>query len=463
MATFHEMTDESGARVVRCFVKGAPDELLARASTVHDADAGPLPADGAVKELYLAENARLGSEGLRVLATARKDFDATSFDATADLLPLVASGLELLSLVGIVDPPRPTAKASIEKATAAGIRVRMITGDHAVTAGAIARELGIEGEVMTGAQFAGMDDDTVLAQIDNVGVIARVTPEDKVRFVDLLKRQGHIVAMTGDGVNDAPALKKADIGIAMGITGTEVAKDAAVMVLTDDNFSTIVKAVELGRGLYDNLVKYIRFQMGCLFGFIVSFLGAAIFNLAGGVPFLPLQTLWINFTTMLFQAVGLGYGEPGAGLMERRPRDPEEPILPRPTMLWLVAIGLVMGVATLGTITWAEGAFNRPVALTMGVVTFSLASLFFSLATRDQSRTVFSLDTVSDKTLVRSTAATVVTLILTTVFAPLQAFLQTVSLDLGQWLICVAAALPVLLASEIRVIVLRRRTAHPAA
>ena len=173
--------------------------------------------------------------------------------------------------------------------------------------------------MITGAEFAAMDDDEALAAIDDVGVIARVTPEDKVRLVDLLKRQGHIVAMTGDGVNDAPALKKADIGIAMGITGTEVAKDAAVMVLTDDNFSTIVKAVELGRGLYDNLVKYIRFQMGCLFGFIVSFLGAGIFNIAGGVPFLPLQTLWINFTTMLFQAVGLGYGEPAAGLMDRSP------------------------------------------------------------------------------------------------------------------------------------------------
>ena len=325
-----------------------------------------------------------------MLATARKDFDASSFDPAADLLALVADGLELMSLVGIVDPPRPSAKASIEKATAAGIRVRMITGDHAVTAGAIARQLGIEGEVLTGAEFASMDDDAVLAQIDKVGVIARVTPEDKVRLVDLLKRQGNIVAMTGDGVNDAPALKKADIGIAMGITGTEVAKDAAVMVLTDDNFSTIVKAVELGRGLYDNLVKYIRFQMGCLFGFIVSFLGAAIFNLAGGIPFLPLQTLWINFTTMLFQAVGLGYGEPGAGLMSRRPRDPEEPILPRPTMLWLVTVGVVMGAATLATITWAEGAFNRPVALTMGVVTFSLACILFSLATRDETRTVFS-------------------------------------------------------------------------
>ena len=463
MATFHRMTDDSGAEVVRCFVKGAPDELLARAATVHDADQGAVPADGRFRDLYLAENTRLGAEGLRVLATARKDFDPTTFDVDGDLLAVVADGLELMSLVGIVDPPRPSAKASIATAEAAGIRVRMITGDHAVTAGAIARKIGIEGTVMTGAEFAAMDDDAALKRIDDVGVIARVTPQDKVRLVELLKRQGHIVAMTGDGVNDAPALKSADIGIAMGITGTEVAKDAAVMVLTDDNFSTIVKAVELGRGLYDNLVKYIRFQMGCLFGFIVSFLGAAIFNIAGGVPFLPLQTLWINFTTMLFQAVGLGYGKPAAGLMDRRPRDPEEPILPRPQMAWLVVIGLIMGVATLGVITWAEGAFDRTVALTMGVVTFSLASLLFSLATRDESRTVFSLDALSDKTFVRSTALSVLTLILTTVLGPLQAFLGTVALDTRQWLVCVAAALPVLVASEVRVLVRRRRGAQVSA
>jgi Ca2+-transporting ATPase len=459
MATFHSMTDDEGERVVRCFVKGAPDELLARAATVHDADAGPRPVDGVARERYLEENARLGVEGLRVLATARKDFDPATFDASADLLALVAEGLELLSLVGIVDPPRPTAKASIETAAEAGIRVRMITGDHAVTAGAIARQLGIHGEVMTGAEFASLDDEAVLSRIDDVGVIARVTPEDKVRLVDLLKRQGGVVAMTGDGVNDAPALKRADIGIAMGITGTEVAKDAAVMVLTDDNFSTIVRAVELGRGLYDNLVKYIRFQMGCLFGFIVSFLGAAIFNLAGGVPFLPLQTLWINFTTMLFQAVGLGYGEPGSGLMQRRPRDPDEPILTRTTMAWLVTVGAAIGVATLAVITWAEAEHGRPAALTMGVVTFSLAGLLFSLATRDESTTVFSLETVSDKTLVRSTALTIVTLVVTTTLGPLQALLETVALDTGQWLVCIGAALPVLILSEVRALVLGRRTA----
>jgi Ca2+-transporting ATPase len=283
MATFHRMSCAPGAEVIRCFVKGAPDQLLARAGSVFDADHGPVPVSGEARQKYLAENQRLGEQGLRVIATARKDIDPAAFDPEADLLSLI-SDLELLSLVGIVDPPRPSARESIAIARSAGIRVRMITGDHAVTAAAIAGQLGIEGRVITGAEFGAMSDDQAGSTIDDVGVIARVTPEHKVRLVDVLKMNDQTVAMTGDGVNDAPALKKADIGIAMGITGTEVTKEAAVMILTDDNFSTIVKAVELGRGLYDNLTKYVRFQMGCLFGFILSFLGASIFNVAGGCP-----------------------------------------------------------------------------------------------------------------------------------------------------------------------------------
>jgi P-type Ca2+ transporter type 2C len=462
MATFHKMTDSYGTEVIRCFVKGAPDQLLARAATVFDADAGPVPADEKFRELYLAENQRLGEQGLRVMATARRDFDPAAFDLGADLLSLV-NGLELLALVGIVDPPRPTAKAAIATARAAGIRIRMITGDHAVTAAAIARELGIDGTVITGAEFGAMSDDEALNRIGDVGVIARVTPEHKVRLVDMLKRQGHIVAMTGDGVNDAPALKKADIGIAMGITGTEVTKEAAVMVLTDDNFSTIIRAVELGRGLYDNLVKYVRFQMGCLFGFIVSFLGASIFNIAGGVPFLPLQTLWINFTTLLFQAIGLGYGQPAPALMERRPGPPDRPILTRSGFAWLVSVGLVMGAGTLGVLSWAEQAHTQAIAHTMGVVTFSLYALFFSIETRDERRTAFSLDTFSDSKFVIATGVSILTLLLTTVFGPLQALLKTTSLDVRQWLICLAVALSIVVVSEVRKAVARRRTvpSHP--
>ena len=305
MATFHRMRGASGTDVIRAYVKGAPDQLLARASVAQGPDGKVHPIDDDVRRRYLAENESLGAEGLRVLATAQRDFDPATFNPGADLLPLVTD-LHLLALVGIVDPPRSEARDAIARAKSAGIEVRMITGDHAVTAEAIARQLGIEGRAITGAEFAAMPDEEADRAIDDIGVIARVAPEDKVRLVEILRRKGHVIAMTGDGVNDAPALKKADIGVAMGITGTEVSKEAAVMILTDDNFATIVKAVEQGRALYDNLMRYIRFQMASLFGFIGTFLGASIFNILGGVPFLPLQTLWINFTVTVFQAVGLG-------------------------------------------------------------------------------------------------------------------------------------------------------------
>jgi Ca2+-transporting ATPase len=230
------------------------------------------------------------------------------------------------------------------------------------------------------------------------------------------------------------------------------------MILTDDDFSTIVKAVELGRGLYDNLTKYIRFQMGCLFGFIVSFLGASIFDIAGGVPFLPLQTLWINFTTLLFQAVGLGYGRPGTALMARRPRSPDRPILSRGLLLWLATIGLVIGVGTLGVTSWAEQAHTDVIAHTMGVVTFSLYALFFSISAKDERRTVFTLDTFADKTFLIATGASVATLFLATVFGPFQAFLTTTNLDIQQWLICTAVALSIIVVSEIRKAILHRIT-----
>jgi P-type Ca2+ transporter type 2C len=203
MATFHKMNDASGKQVIRCFVKGAPDQLLTRAATVFDADAGAAPADGDFRQRYLAENQRLGEQGLRVIAAARKDFDPAAFDPHADLLPLV-TGLELIALVGIVDPPRPTAKASIATAKKAGIRVRMITGDYAVTAASVASQLGIDGKVITGAEFGAMSDEQARAAIDGIGVIARVTPEHKVRLVDVLRKKGHIVAMTGDGSTTRP-------------------------------------------------------------------------------------------------------------------------------------------------------------------------------------------------------------------------------------------------------------------
>ncbi|HEY6313798.1 MAG TPA: HAD-IC family P-type ATPase [Streptosporangiaceae bacterium] len=458
MATFHKMTDASGKQVIRCFVKGAPDQLLARAATVVGADDGPAPADGAFRQRYLAENQRLGEQGLRVMATARKDFDPAAFNPSADLLPLV-TGLELLALVGMADPPRPTAKTSIAQAKAAGIRVRMITGDYAVTAAAVAGQLGIEGTVLSGAEFGAMSDAEALAKVDSIGVIARVTPEHKVRLVEVLQKQGQIVAMTGDGVNDAPAVKKADIGIAMGITGTEVTKEAAVMILTDDNFSTIVKAVELGRGLYDNLARYIRFQVGGMFGYIAAFLGASIFNIAEGIPLLPLQTLWVSFTMLSIQSVGLGYSKPAAGLMDRPPLPPSRPILTRALIVWLALAGLLMAIGTLSVIDWGDHAHGLAVARTMGMVTFALFLLLFSIESKDQRDSAFSLDTFSDKTFVITTSGSFVLLILSTVLSIFQAVLKTVRLDVRQWLICTAVALSIVVAAEVRKAVLRQTAA----
>ena len=274
----------------------------------------------------------------------------------ADLLPLV-SDLTLLALVGIVDPPRAEAKAAIATAHAAGIQVRMITGDHAVTAEAIARQLGITGRAITGAEFEAMSDEEVAREIDGIGVIARVAPEDKVHLVDILKRKGHVVAMTGDGVNDAPALKRADIGVAMGITGTEVSKEAAVIILTDDDFATIVKAVKLGRELYDNLIRYIRYQMG------------RPLRLHRHVPRRqPLLHRRGRALHAAADALGQLHRDasswpPDWGTASRAPRAHGRasrgpritPSCPSYLFTYLVVIGIVMAASTLAVIWWASG------------------------------------------------------------------------------------------------------------
>jgi len=433
--------------------------VLLISTGVHNAnlEARPLTEDASAK--YQAENRRLGEEGLRVMATAYRDLPAPGFDAGGEVLDHVEE-LTLLAMVGIVDPPRPQAKAAIATAKAAGIRVRMITGDHLVTAQTIARDLGIEGRAIAGQEFSALSDADAAAQVDEIGVLARVTPEDKVRLVDILKKKGHTVAMTGDGVNDAPALKRADIGIAMGITGTEVSKEAADMILTDDDFATIVKAVEFGRGLYDDLTRYIRFQIGCLFGIIVSFLGASICNVAAGVPFLPLQTLWINFTVILSQAIGLGYGKPSEHLMERAPRDTRAPVLSNGLIAWLAVVGTAMGVMTLSLLTWGWSAHGEAVARTMGLTAFLIAVVLWSFESRDDIRSAFSMDVFDDRTFLLATGISVAVIFFGTTLGAFQSFLDTVPLDLSQWLICIGSAATILVVTELRKFVGRRSTAR---
>jgi P-type Ca2+ transporter type 2C len=392
---------------------------------------------------------------------AQREFEPASFQPSGDLLSLVQD-LTLLAMVGIVDPPRAEARDAIAKCKSAGIRVRMITGDHATTAGAIGAELGIEGRAITGAEFAAMSDEELLGQLGEIGVIARVAPEDKVRLVRMLQQSENIVAMTGDGVNDAPALKSADIGVAMGITGTEVSKQAAVMILTDDNFATIVGAVEYGRALYDNLLKYLRFQMSTLIAYIAIFIGAGIFDIAGGIPLDPVQIIWLNFVIDVPIAIALGFDEPTGGLMERKPRPVGAPVLSTANWVRLCVQGTVMTVGTLVAYRIGEANFDVAVASTMLLSTLSLYHLAAGLLARDQVNTIFRRDFVPGATQLRRYGFALAAMILVTEIGFLQRIFSMVDLTLGQWGICLGIAISLLVVEEVIKIFIRRRTRSTA-
>jgi len=440
MATFHNMVNAQGEDVVRCYVKGAPDVLIARSANILGPDGAVLPLEGERQQMALDYNEQLASQGMRVMVVAGRDLDPASFDPQADLLPLVTQ-LTLLGMVGIVDPPRPEAKAAISEAASAGIRVRMITGDHAVTAAAIAGELGIEGRAITGAEFSAMSDQEAHDQIDEIGVIARVAPEDKVRLVNVLKGKNNIVAMTGDGVNDAPALKTADIGVAMGITGTDVSKEAAVMILTDDNFATIVGAVEYGRVIYDNLLKYIRFQMAGLFGFILAFLASAAFGVTL-ILFGPLQILFVNYFIQGAIGATLGFDSPTPGLMKRKPRPADQKILSRSMWFRLVVIGIVAALVTIAAYQWTSVTYGSTVsAQTMAMVIFSMLHIPISLSLRHPRQSALRSETFSNRILLLAYGWVILILILATELSFFQRLLDTEPLSTEQWGICFAAAL----------------------
>ena len=472
MATVHELTDEAEVPVVTVFVKGAPDVLLARSTNVVDERGDVVPVSAHLDALH-AHNQRLGSQGLRVLAVARRVLPAqewrTFADAGGDPADLVHD-LTLVALVGIVDPPRPEARTAIAEAQAAGIAVKMITGDHAATAAAIGRDLGLHGEAVTGQDLDAMDDDELADRIGGISVFARVAPEHKLRLVDALQRQGNVVAMTGDGVNDAPALKKADMGVAMGITGTEVTKEAATMVLADDNFATIVQAVHRGRTIYDNIVKFVRFQLSTALGFAVLFLLAAVFGIASGKPFTAIAILWVNIIMDGPPAMALGLDRGGPEVMRRRPRPPDERIL---TPARWSAVGFsaaVMAVGTLAVLVLAPGseaeAGVATVAGTMAFNTFVLFQFFNILNVRSDTHSVFSRATLHNRWLWTSLAAVAALQVGVTHLGPLQRLFDTTSITAGQWAICAAVASSILVLEEARKLIMRRRnpkaaTPHP--
>ena len=461
MATFNQTTDALGIPVVRCFVKGAAPAVMGRVATAR-AGGKSIPWDDDLKGRAEANVARMGEAGLRVMAAAFRDLEPSHFDPEDDLLSYVHD-LEITSLVAMVDPPREESKAAVADAQRAHIRVRMVTGDDVVTGAAIAKQVGIDGDAILGADFAALSDQERRDRIDSIGVVGRVAPEHKVLLAQTLKDKGHVVAMTGDGVNDAPAIKAADIGVAMG-SRTEVAKNAGRMILSDDNFATIVYAVEQGRKLYDNLNKFIRFVLLELVAFVLTFLGATLLNLAAGQPFTPAQILWINFLVNAPFGVALGFDEETPGLMSRRPRPRGESILTKPMMITCGLGGLYVAVANLLLIVIGKNYYGSiQIGQSIGLVAFSLMLVVAAFESRRERGSAFSTETFNSPRMNKTALVEIALAYLITQADFLNKLLGTVSLTFAQWAMALLAAVVLLLLWELGKLIARRSAAPTGA
>ncbi|HEX6418113.1 MAG TPA: cation-translocating P-type ATPase [Acidimicrobiales bacterium] len=450
MATFHR---DAGSVLVA--VKGGADVLLARCDRIVAGDGGERALDAAARSAVLGAAEDLAREGLRVLAIAERRLPPGSVDAGEEDLVALVDHLALVGLVGLLDPPRPQARQAIALCRRAGIAVKMITGDHAVTATAIAAQLGLGGSTLSGADLDGMSDDELAGAVERTDVFARVAPEHKVRLVAALRTNGHVVAMTGDGVNDAPALKSADIGVAMGVTGTEVSKEAAAMVLTDDDFSTIVRAVEAGRTIYGNIVKFVRFQLSTNIGAIASLLGAQVIGLP--VPFTALQVLWVNLIMDGPPAMALGVDPPERGTMDRPPRDPSAPILTARRLARLCAYGAVMAAGTLGVLAFGTATGDEERALTLAFTTFVLFQVFNAFNARSESQSALGRHSLRNGKLWLALAAVVVLQVAAVHAGPVSDLFGTVALGAGDWAVAAAVASSVLWIDEARKALAHRR------
>ena len=450
MATLHPHPDDERRALV--VVKGAPDVVLARCSQVV-LDDGPLDIDDARRSELLAANDELGSEGLRVLALATTELPVPAREYEGDLASEL-EGLRLEALVGILDPARPEAIDAIRECATAGIGVKMITGDHASTAGAIANELGIPGRVITGAELDAISDEDLATEIDHIGVCARVSPEHKVRVVKALQSTGNVVAMTGDGVNDAASLKQAEIGVAMGITGTEVTKEAGDMILTDDNFATIVHAVEGGRSIYDNIITFVRFQLTTNVSAILTIILAQIAGL--GVIFNAIQILFVNIIADGPPAIALGVDPPKPGVMEQPPRDRNDVILSGPRLARIVASAVVITIGTLA-LYLAHRDAEPEAALTMAFSAFVFFQLVNSFCVRSGDETVFSRHSLSNRPLLWALAGVTAMQVAIVQIGFFERIFDTVALTASQWGLVIAVPMSLLVVEEIRKVIVRAR------
>ena len=436
------------------FTKGAVDSLLEISSEVWSSDGQIEPLNEEWQERISAANERLAGNGIRVLGVGLRRL--RSFDGVGNELE---HDLTFLGMVGMIDPPRAEARDAVETCKQAGIRPVMITGDHPLTARHIATELGISEDrrILIGRELAGLSSGDLANLVEEVPVYARVSPEHKLDIVEALQEKGHIVAMTGDGVNDAPALKRADIGVAMGITGTDVSKEAADMVLTDDNFATIVAAVEQGRVIYDNIRKFIKYLLTSNSAEILVMLVGPFLGL--GLPLLPLQILWINLVTDGPPALALSTEPAEHGIMRRPPRPPDESVFGRGLGRHVVWVGALMALVSLATGLWysqtAPGIWQ-----TMVFTTLTLSQLSHVMAIRSGDESLFRVGPLSNKPLLGAVALTLA-LQLLAIYAPfLQRFLETEALPLADLVIAVALSTIIFWAVEVEKWLGRRKASH---
>ena len=431
-------------------VKGAPDVLLSRC------DLSP-----AQKQAVLAANDAMAGQALRVLAVARRELSALPSSLSSDTLE---HHLTFLGLLGMMDPPREEVKAAVAQCRSAGIKPVMITGDHKLTAVAIAKELGICGPrdlAITGADLDFMPQELLERDVDQFAVYARVSPEHKTRIVNAWRKKGQVVAMTGDGVNDAPALKAADIGCAMGITGTDVAKEAADMILTDDNFATIVSAVAEGRGIYANIKKAIHYLLSCNIGEILTIFLATLFNFHQ-MPLMPVQLLWLNLVTDSLPALALGVEPVEEGVMDQKPRPAEENLFSPAFSLRLTLQGAMVGLLTLGAYFLGEYVLSDPgeayqAANTMAFATLTFCQLFHAFDVRSESQSLFHIGVFSNPAMNKAFLVGLGLQLSVLCFPPFQAVFQTVPLNPLEWAVVLTLSVTPVVVCELAK-ALRRKT-----
>lgn len=446
MATFHRLGDPPDEQIIE-LVKGAPDVLLDL--SVQALWRGEQVPVRDVRQELLDANRRLSEQGLRVLALALRRFAADRLPAIQADPPAQVTDLIFAGIVGIIDPLRPEAKPAVRDAHRAGIDVRMITGDHSITAQAIADQLGLGPGVISGPDLARLSDGELKRALPELHVFGRVSPEDKLRLATVMQEQGLVVAMTGDAINDAAALKKADIGVAMG-SGSEVSKQAAKMILTDDNFGTLVHAVSLGRDIYNKITSYIRYQMNQLFGLVSMFLIAAVFDINSGVALHPIMAIFLNFFICIFPVIALVTDVVDPTVMQEKPRDPSVAIFNRQTGPRWILYGLLLGIMSTVPLVWGpdKPSIEHPsVSMTMAFCVMGISTLLSGFVMRHDRSPAFTQPLLR---FAATLAVGAVILVMATQFQFLQRWLQTTSLTAPQWgaVLGLALVMPLVVESD---------------